>query len=386
MTNHIFVFAGETSGDLHGEKILLHLKKLNPSLQVTGVGGPKMRATGMRCILPMEEFQVMGFIDVFLALPKLIRHFYDIAHQIMTLNPQVVLFIDYPGFNLRMARHLRKKGFKHKLCQYICPSVWAWGKKRISFMEDHLDLLLTILPFENQYFSSASLRVEYVGHPLVSRIKDHVNTTLTLPKDQKIIAVFSGSRYKEIKRNLPIQLKACQELRGFYPDLHIALSISQEHFRPLIEQIAQSYSSTLEISLVPPDKTYELMKAAYAAIAKSGTVTLELALHQVPTVVTYAISFLDLIIARNILKIRLPYYCLVNIIANKEIFPELFGPHFTQANVVTHMHGFLKDSQKRKECLLACQTLTHQMSDQDAAAEAAKQLLIELQSSSHNCL
>ncbi|MBS0627154.1 MAG: lipid-A-disaccharide synthase, partial [Verrucomicrobia bacterium] len=144
----LFIFAGEPSGDLHGEALIQNLRSLHPEITISGVGGPKMRAAGLDSILEMEQFQVMGFIAVFLSLPKLIRYFYFLAKTILFLKPKAVLFIDYPGFALRLERHLKKKHFKGKIIHYICPSVWAWGKKRIPLMEKTLDLLISIFPFE----------------------------------------------------------------------------------------------------------------------------------------------------------------------------------------------------------------------------------------------
>lgn len=371
MSCDLFIFVGEKSADLHGEKILEALKQRSPSLRISGVGGPKMRAAGMDCLLPMEEFQVMGFVDVFLALPKLIRQFYFVANKILTLKPKAVLFIDYPGFNLRMASHLRKKGYQGKLCHYICPSVWAWGKKRIPLMAKHLDLLLTILPFEKNYFANTNLRIEYVGHPLVQRIKEHHYLPFSFPKDKKIIAIFPGSRRKELERNLPLQLQVCSRLMYDHPDLEFSLSISDERFLPLIKEIVRKQGWKDNLHLIPQDRTYELMQATHAAIAKSGTVTLELALHQVPTVVTYAISPIDLFIARDILKIRLPFYCLVNIIANAELFPELFGPNFTEKNLYQKISSLIEGSQ-RKICQASCHALKERLGDQNASQEAAK--------------
>ncbi len=374
MSCDLFIFVGEKSADLHGEKILKALKQLSPSLRISGVGGPKMRAVGMDCILPMEEFQVMGFVDVFLALPKLMRQFYFVANQILTLKPKTVLFIDYPGFNLRMAKHLRRKRYQGKLCHYICPSVWAWGKKRIPFMAKHLDLLLTILPFEKHYFANTNLRIEYVGHPLLQRIKEHNYRPYPFPKDKKIIAIFPGSRRKELERNLPLQLQVCTRLMLDHPNLAFALSISDERFLPLIEEVVRKQGWKDNLQLIPQDRTYELMRAAHAAIAKSGTVTLELALHEVPTVVTYAISPFDLFIARDILKIRLPFYCLVNIIANSEVFSELFGPNFTEKNLYQKISLLIEGSQ-RKICQASCHALKEQLGDRNASTEAAQHIL-----------
>lgn len=377
MSSDLFVFAGEKSGDLHGEKLLESLKKLAPHLTITGVGGPKMRAQGMECVLPMEEFQVMGFIDVFLTLPKLIRHFYFIAKTILKTNPKTVLFIDYPGFNLRMARHLRKKGYQGKICHFICPSVWAWGKARIPLMAQHLDLLLTILPFENNYFAHTPLRVEFVGHPLIQRLKDHSYTPFPLPLDRPVIAIFPGSRKKELLRNFPQYLNVCRTLQKTHPHLFFAISLSDEKYQPLLEKMIHQagFHAQENYALIPMSHTYDLMKRAHCAIAKSGTITLELALHQVPTVVTYAISALDLIIATKIVKIQLPFYSLVNIIGNQEIFPELFGPHFTEDALLTAIVPFLSDPHRRQRCQQACQELAASLTQKDASLESAKALL-----------
>ena len=187
VTIDLFIFAGEKSADVHGERFFRALKADLPQLKVTGVGGPKMRSCGITSIHEMEQFQVMGFVDVFLALPSLIAKFYTVARAIERLKPKVVVTIDYPGFNLRLHRHLRKKGFKGKICHYICPSVWAWGKKRIPMMVENLDLLLSILPFEKQIFSHTSLPVVYVGNPLVQKIAHYTYNPLYVPTAQKIV-------------------------------------------------------------------------------------------------------------------------------------------------------------------------------------------------------
>jgi lipid-A-disaccharide synthase len=375
MSCDLFVFAAEKSADLHGEKLLQALRAERPALRIAGVGGPKMRSVGMDCILPMEQFQVMGFIDVFRAFPKLYRHFHFIAQKIQELNPKIVLTIDYPGFNLRMARHLRKKGFEGKLIHFICPSVWAWGKKRIPLMAQNLDLLLSILPFEKQLFADTALQVAFVGHPLSERIKTYVYKKANFPTDKKIIALFPGSRKKEIERNLPMQLDVCGDLLKRHPDFHIALSLSDEKYRPFIaDTLDQKRWSSGDISLVPADYSYELMKASHLAIAKSGTVTLELALHRVPTVVVYGVSFLDKIIAYDILRIRLPFYCLVNIIAGKEVFPELFGPNFTFDNVKEKVEELLEEPMRRK-VHTECDKIVKQLGDKETSKEAADEIL-----------
>lgn len=375
MSCDLFVFAGEKSADLHGEKLLQALRQQNPNLKIAGVGGPKMRSVGMDCLLRMEEFQVMGFIDVFCAFPKLYRQFHFIAAQILKLNPKAVITIDYPGFNLRLAKHLRKKGFKGKLIHFICPSVWAWGKKRIPLMAQNLDLLLSILPFEKQLFANTSLPVAFVGHPLSERMKTYAYKTPHFPLDKKIIALFPGSRKKEIDRNLSLQLDVCRALIQKHPHCHIALSVSDEKHLPLIQQIlAKKDLSPSQFSLVNAEESYELMSAAHLAIAKSGTVTLELALHRVPTVVVYGVSFLDKIIAYDILRIRLKFYCLVNIIAQKEVFPELIGPNFTFDQVFSKAEA-LFDNSKRHRIIHECDAIIDLLGGKETSKEAALEIL-----------
>ncbi|MGL4539912.1 MAG: lipid-A-disaccharide synthase [Candidatus Rhabdochlamydia sp.] len=373
MSCDLFLFCGEPSGDLHAESLLAELKREDPTLKVFGVAGPRMRSQGIQSILSMEELQVMGFIDVFCAFPRLLRIFYKVAKAILELQPKMVLTIDYPGFSLRLHRYLKKKGFKGQIVHFICPSVWAWGKHRIAFMEKYLDHLFTILPFESQIFQT--LTSQYVGHPLIFRMHSHQYQNLDLPKDKQILALFPGSRSKEIERNLPIYLDACKNLCANNSHVHIALSVAQPKFHSQILLILQKKNWNYPITFVPNTHSYELMQKTHLAIAKSGTVTLELALHFVPTVVTYGLSKLDLIIARDLLRIRLPFYCLVNIIANEEIFPELIGPYFTSTSLLSNMH-FLFENHRvyQKKCKHMRALLGHA----NTAKEVSKQIFLML--------
>ncbi len=375
MSCDFFVIAGEKSGDLHGEKLLRALMEINPDLTLSGVCGPNMRSTGIECVLPMEEFQVMGFIDVFISLPKLYRQFYYVAERILKLSPKAVITIDYPGFNLRLLRYLRKHGFKGKLIHFICPSVWAWGKRRIPLMAQNLDLLLCTLPFEKEIFANTQLHVAYVGHPLVERLSSDSCKTQQPIEEKKIISLFPGSRKKEIERNLPIALSVCKELLHGREDLQVALCVCDEKFLPLIQEILiKNRWGQDRICLIPASQTYALMKNTYLAIAKSGTVTLELALHCVPTVVIYAVSRLDKIIAHDILRIRLPFYCLVNIIANAEVFPELIGPYCSEELILKKAKELLEEP-AREAMRHKCLTVIEKLGSKETEKEAALQIM-----------
>ena len=369
----IFLFAGEPSGDLHGEELLKALLEKDPTLKIIGVGGPKMRKLPFETILPMEAFQVMGFVDVFLALPKLIRQFHLVKQTLLQRNPKKVILIDYPGFNLRLARSLRKNGFKGKICHFICPSVWAWGKKRIPLMAQNLDMLLSILPFEKEIFARTTLPVHYVGNPLVDHIESHQQNALPELGDAKVLGIFPGSRTKEIERNLKKQLLCARRLLTLDPKLKVALSISHPRFCSRMQQICLSVG--IAPQFIPHDYAYDLMSRCHLALATSGTVTLELALHHVPTVVTYGISPLDLIIAKHILRIILPFYCLVNIIANKEVFPELIGPNLRPDALFEKAALFLSNPSARDTCTQACAAIEELLTHKNASKEAAEAIL-----------
>lgn len=370
MTSRFFIFAGESSGDLHGSHLMQAL-----SAHFVGVGGPAMRAQGLECILKMEEFQVMGFSDVIKSLPKLWKHFRFVRDAILDLQPDGVILIDYPGFNLRLATQLRQKGFRGKIIQYICPSVWAHGKKRIDTMAKSLDLLLTILPFEPNYFTHTPLNVRYVGHPLMEIVntypyQNNWKAQLGIDESSSLLALFPGSRVGEVQRNLPLQLQAARLLQEKHPKVALGLSYSQEELLPLIQEMVKK-SRIQNVHFVPKKLTYELMRDSHTAIAKSGTVTLELALHQRVSLVTYKLTQLNYWIAKHFLKVRLPHYCLVNILANQEVFPELIDKTISVHQLYDNLERLYNDENLRQRIALDCQNIKLQLGPQNAHAKAA---------------
>ncbi|MCH9703963.1 MAG: lipid-A-disaccharide synthase, partial [Chlamydiae bacterium] len=280
-----FFFAGELSGDKLGAPLV--------GKDAVGVGGPLMQEAGLTPLFDFDDFQVMGFIPVLLKLPRLLKNLHLIKRWIIKNQPKRVILIDYAEFNLLLAKKLRKAGYRGKIIQYVCPSIWAWRKGRKKILEQHVDHLLTILPFEPKLFDQ--LDATYVGHPDKPKV---------LPK-KRGIALFPGSRSAEVRANLPLQLEAARKLQ-----LPIFVSIAREKLRPLVE------------SLAPDATAVEGLIKADGAIATCGTVTLEIARAKVPTVVTYKLSRLNYFLARSIFKIRLPYYSLANLVADRELLPE----------------------------------------------------------------
>lgn len=377
---HFYLFAGESSGDLHGGKLVQALHAIDHTAIFSGVGGPCMRQEGVKGRLKMENFQVMGFTDVLKSLPKLIKYFHQVRNEILTLQPEAVILIDYPGFNLRLAKALRKKNYRGKIVQYISPSVWAHGKRRIQTMVQTLDLLLTIYPFESTHFSSTNLPVKYIGNPLVENIdqypyNSHWKNFVGMSSDQEnIVAFFPGSREGEIKRHMPIFLEIATKLLQIFPEMSFAFSYTHPKFLSLIQSEVQKSDPKLAqyIFFIPPEYRYELMRACRLALAKSGTVTLELALHKKPSVVIYQLTPFNYFVAKHLLKLKLPYYCIVNILKGREIFPEFFGKSLPKKSILEKLIKIHQDPIQYNLITRSCTEINHEFGKNSSHQIAAK--------------
>ena len=379
MRKKLFIFAGEKSGDLLGSHLLKALKERLPDYTIEGVGGPEMRDVGFKCLLRSEEFEVMGFSDILRSIPKFRKQFQHIRNHILESNPEGVIFIDYPGFNLKMAKALRQKQFKGKLIQYISPTVWAWGKGRAEQMAQTHDLLMTIYPFEESHFEETSLNVKYVGNPIreiISKYKydDDWSKLFGIKDPENLVAIFPGSRKGEIQLNLPYQLKAAEMLKKENPGVRFVISCAHEKIIPVMQDILNNNSLKLnqDIFLLPKGYSYELMRDCRSAIAKSGTVTLELALHKCPTVVVYKLTLLNRLIAKYILRLNLPHYCIVNILKEKTVFPELIAKGLNPQNIFRHIKALHNDTEEREKCIAECQGLPEVLQKDHASINAAK--------------
>lgn len=367
----LFIFAGESSGDHLGSELIHALYAQKKDLKISGILGPLMRREGAKCLLQMEEFQVMGFIDVVKALPKIRRLFKLTLDLIKKENPKAVVLIDYPGFNLRLAKALKKRGFKAPIIQYVCPSVWAWKKGRIFTMEKVLDHLICLFPFEPSLFSKTKLPATYTGHPLIQKIKAH--SPQELPHlNQPVISIFPGSRKKEVERNLPLMMKMARKYaKGKY---EIAISYANEHLKKIMQELALGPAV-----YIPSDRNYDLMKKSSFAFAVSGTITLELAMLEVPTIVCYMIRPFDFFLARKIFRIDLPHYCIANYTAKCRIFPEFYGPHFNEEMIDETLNFMFENEEELSLCKRRCKELKKQLSLKDPSARTAKILLEKAQ-------
>lgn len=349
MDYDLIIIAGEPSGDQHAAEVLKKLKSTHPNLKIAGVCGPSMKAAyEIVEIVNINKLSIMGFVDVLLNLPKLFFIYHKILRFLLDNRSKAVLFVDYPGMNLKLGKKLRQSGYQGKIFQYIAPTAWAWKKNRVKTLSYYCDKLFCILPFEQQFFKTHNVDAIYVGNPLVQKLKHYMNKKDT---EAQLIAIFPGSRVHEIYKNLPLILDSCWEIKKQHPQMKFGLSLARPELEEHIFKILKLHPLNTAISIWSHALTIDLMLKAQLAIAKSGTCILELALLGTPTIVTYAISKLDIFIATKIFKIKLPYYSLPNLILNKELFKELYGPFFSKTSLIDAINNSLTSSKISKQRL-----------------------------------
>jgi lipid-A-disaccharide synthase len=330
-----FIIAGEASGDLHGSNLVKELKALDPKADIQGWGGDKMQAAGVEVQKHIRELAFMGFVEVLMNIGKILKNFNLCKKQILHFHPDVIICVDYPGFNLRMAKWGKIKGFK--IAYYISPTVWAWKENRVETVRQYVDRMICILPFEKDFYATKNVTVDYVGHPTVDVIEYEKSVASSI-EGNKLIALLPGSRKQEIDKMLPIMLEATKTLTECRLVIAQAPNLDRDVYQP--------YLKDHRIELVQ-HKTYDILKVAKAAIVTSGTATLETALFGVPQVVCYIANGLSYAIAKRLVKVD--YISLVNLILHRESVLELIQHDMTVENVKTELEKLLYDATRKNQ-------------------------------------
>jgi len=330
-----FIIAGEASGDLHGSNLVKELKALDPEADIQGWGGDKMQAAGVEVQKHIRELAFMGFVEVLMNIGKILKNFNLCKKQILHFHPDVIICVDYPGFNLRMAKWGKIKGFK--IAYYISPTVWAWKENRVETVRQYVDRMICILPFEKDFYATKSVSVDYVGHPTVDVIEYEKSVASSI-EGNNLIALLPGSRKQEIDKMLPIMLEATKTLTEYRLVIAQAPNLDIDVYQP--------YLKDHRIELVQ-HKTYDILKVAKAAIVTSGTATLETALFGVPQVVCYIANGISYAIAKQLVKVD--YISLVNLILHRESVLELIQHDMTVENVKTELEKLLYDATRKDQ-------------------------------------
>lgn len=355
-----YIIAGEASGDLHGSNLIKELKLLDVTADIKCWGGDKMQGAGGTLVKHYRDLAFMGFIEVVKNIKTIFKNLSFCKQDIFKFKPDVLVLIDYPGFNLRIAKWAKQQQIK--VVYYISPQVWAWKENRVKAIKRDVDKMLVILPFEKEFYKQWDYNVEYVGHPLVKVIDDFKQGNFLFP-DKKIIALLPGSRKQEILKKLPVMLEATKNFTGYHFVVAKAPGLDESFYNELLS----AYSNVSAVV----NKTYELLSEAKAAIVTSGTATLETALFNVPEVICYKGSNISYQIAKRLIKIK--YICLVNLIMDKEVVKELIQSEMTAENITITLTQLLKNPVKQKQLQEEYTALKKLLSQGgNASANAAK--------------
>ena len=365
MATKYYIIAGEASGDLHGSNLIKGIKKIENDAIIRCYGGDLMQEAGGELIKHYKETAVMGFWEVFKSLGKIRKNLKECKRELLEFNPDVVILIDYPGFNFRIAKFAHNKGFK--VFYYIAPKVWAWKEHRGKRLQQYVDELFIIFPFEIDYFKKRwEIDAHYNGNPLLDSIeessqvkqsKEDFCKEVALNPEDNFIALIPGSRKSEIHYLLPTMLDSAALFPQYKFLITKAPSIPESYYNNVISEHKEKLkkegkdlSPTLNNIKLLSKKTYSIMKHSEAAIVSSGTASLEAALIGTPQVVCYAASELSYIIAKQLVK-GIKYVSLANLILDKQIFKELLQHDYTPQNIAEELNNILHDSTYRNQML-----------------------------------
>ncbi|MBT8043210.1 MAG: lipid-A-disaccharide synthase [Pontiella sp.] len=369
MKRSILIVAGEVSGDLHAAKVVRAVKARSPETAFWGIGGHGLTSEGVELLQHTDRMSVMGIVEVL----KHYRFFKTVLQEVLSevdkRRPDAALLIDYPGFNLRLAAELKKRGVK--VYYYISPKVWAWNKKRIPKMAKSIDRLMVILPFEIDLFEGSGLQVDYVGNPLVEQIDEVLaRERKKLPwESERRIALLPGSRKQEIERILPTMLAAAKKLEATFPDLSFMIATPNEQIERIVKgRVFHCGEKPSRLNVVCGNAR-ELMRQAEAAIVTSGTATLETALIGTPHILVYKTSAFTYWFARTVLTIR--HIGLVNIIAGRTVCPEILQREATPERLASETHKLLGDTPEREAMLEGYAEVRRLLGTKKAAENAA---------------
>lgn len=360
-----YIIAGEASGDLHAANLMKALKKTDPEAEFRFWGGDLMQQEGGTLVKHYRELAFMGFAEVLLNLRTILANISFCKKDISRYRPDVIIFVDYPGFNLRIAKWARKKGFRTHF--YISPQIWAWKENRIKDIQRDIDEMYVILPFEKDFYEQKHrFNVHFVGHPLIDAIANRPPVDIRQFREENnldarpVIALLPGSRKQEIAKMLDIMLGITSDFPDYQFVIAGAPSQTREFYAPYIKK--------RNVNLVM-NKTYDVLSISTAALVTSGTATLETALFKVPQVVCYKGSFISYRIAKAI--VNLDYISLVNLIMDRKVVTELIQSDFNNKNLKKELRNILSD-EKRKNIFSDYYELEQKLGGTGASEKTAK--------------
>ena len=411
----IFIITGDISGDLHGALLAKSLLEKEPLLQILGVGGERMKAAGIKILFDLTPFSLVGFVEVGRYIFLFRRVLIQLIAKIKEERPDAVIFIDYPGFNLRVAEKI--KDLSIPLIYYIGPQVWAWGKGRIKRIVALFSKMITILPFEKEIYEKEGLPTSFVGHPLLDIVKPgncrgRIHPTRNNGLDESspyrgnpLVTILPGSRSCEVKRLLPVMVQLTQLIRKIRPEIQFVILAANSLMKKEIEKILKKKKKSLKLHphlissplegedrgegeknsytiKVTQERKYDLIKSSDLVLTASGTATVEIAILERPMIILYKVSPLAYFFLKRMVK--LPYIGMVNIIAKKEIVPEFIQRRATASRILPTALSLLNQRKKREEISSQLKEVKRALGNPGATARAAEIILDTLTTKTRN--
>ena len=369
----IFILTGEPSGDKLASKVIFKLKKNDPNIEYSCVGGTHLDSLGIKSIFDLKEITYIGFTSVFLNIFKIKNKINKTVEEIIRFNPDVLFSVDSPDFTLRVAEKVKKLNNKIQTVHYVAPQVWVWREGRVKKFKKFLDHILLLFDFEKKYFDKESIPNTFVGHPLLEQeSKNKIDLSSIISNEKKIISLFPGSRSSEVDLLLPILIDFINMMNKKFNNFTFVLHVTDENKNSIIDKVKNINLENIEVISDENIKKQILNKSIFA-VSKSGTISLEICNAKVPSIIIYKMNFLNFLIVKLLVKIK--FANIINIINNKEIIPELIQNECNAKEIYNSVIYFLKNPDLMKKQIRDCEeTLTKIRSKSSSSDEAASVL------------
>ncbi len=369
----VFILTGEASGDKLASTVITNLKKLNENVEYLSVGGSNLSRLGIKSIFDLNEITYIGFTSVILNIFKIRNKINYTVNEIIRFNPDIIFSIDSPDFTLRVSERVKKIKPNIKIIHYVAPQVWIWRENRVKKFKKFVDHFLLLFDFEKKYFDKENIKNSFVGHPLLEKKNSNIDIS-NISKGKKIISIFPGSRLSELKTLLPILVEFIKLMNTRFNEYVYIFHSTEENEKKISNELKNHNLENIKVVSDRVIKSEVLLNSVFA-VAKSGTVSLEICNAKVPSIIIYKINLINFLIMKSLVKVK--FANLINIINNKEIIPELLQGECNAREIFRSVVYFLKNPSLAKKQVDSCSHTLNQIRSKSSSAEEAAKILSE---------
>ena len=372
----IFVLTGEPSGDILASKVISKLKNSSPNIEYLSVGGEYLKALGIKSIYDLKEITYLGFTKVLLNIFKINKKINETVHKIIEFSPDILFSVDSPDFTLRVAKKVKKIKPNIKTIHFVAPQVWVWREHRLKQLKSFLDHILLLFPFEKKYFDKENIKSTFTGHPLLEENeKTEIDISQIIKKDKKVFSIYPGSRMSEINVLLPILLEFVKLMNEKYTDIFFIFHSTTEHSQLIKNLLSKEGFENCEVISDKKIKAHVLSQSIFA-VAKSGTISLEICNAKVPSVIIYKMNRINFLIIKMLVKVKSPN--IINIAANEEVIPQLLQSKCNPEDIFKTVDRLLNDKKILEKQVKKSQEIINTFKNAKSSEIASSVLLDQL--------